>query len=187
MHKAFVILVFLFSTVVFGASKKKTVLTPFQKNIQDCLQDEVDVHKLTSLPKIYKYVSEKYLLISSEILAREVLYKVKNETRKLKFENGKVKLFKVLEEEEDQLVPINNEVRQRSLTSESYLAQLLLNADIRSDWMQLTEKRSGSTGVITTSFNNEMRSLIIERTQLKKKLECLLTERAPSCSCTNLN
>lgn len=168
-------------------ASKKTVLTPFQKNIRDCLQGEVDSQKLTSLPKIYKYVSDKYLLLSSEIMAREVLYKLKNETRKLKFENGKVKLFKVLEDEDDQLVPINNEVRQSSLTAESYLAQLLLNADIRSDWMQMSEKRSGSTEVVLTSVDGEMKSLIIERIKLKKKLECLLTERAPSCSCSNLN
>jgi hypothetical protein len=186
MRKTFVILIVLFSTLAYGTSKKN-VLTPFQKNIRDCLQDDVDAQKLTSLSKIYKYVSEKYLLLSSEIVAREVLYKMKNETRKLKFENGKVHLFKVLEDEDDQLMPINNEVRQRSLTTESYLAQLLLNADIRSDWTQMSEKRSGSTGVVLTSIDGEMKTLIVERTQLKKKLECLLTERAPSCSCSDLN
>ncbi len=151
------------------------------------MQDGVDSQKLTSLPKIYKYVSDRYLLLTSEIVAREVLYKLKNETRKLKFENGNVKLYKVLEDEDDQLVPLNNEVRQRSLTSESYLAQLLLNADIRSDWTKMSEKRSGSTGVVLTSIDGEMKSLTIERSQLKKKLECLLSELAPSCSCVDLN
>lgn len=186
MHKFLVIVFLFFSSVAFSAGKK-TVLTPFQKNIRECLQDNVDSQKLTSLLKIYNYVSDRYLLLSSEILVREVLYKMKNETRKLKFQNGKVQLFKVLEDEDDQLVPVNNEVRQRSLTTESYLAQLLLNADIRSDWTQTSEKRSGSTGVVLTSIDGEIKSLIIERSQLKKKLECLLSERVPSCSCTDLN
>jgi len=186
MRKFFFGCVFIFSFGVYGANRK-AVLTPFQKNIQDCLQDEVDVKKLTSMPKIYKYVSDKYFLLSSEILGREVLYKVRNESRKLKFENGKVQLFKILEEEDDQLVAINNEVRQRSLTTESYLAQLLLHADIRSDWMKMSEKRSGSTEVVVTTLDGQMKSLLIEKTQAKKKLECLVTDRAESCSCVDLN
>lgn len=186
MYKVVLLVIFYFSSFAMGAGKK-TFLTPYQKNIQSCLQDDVDPRKFTSLSKIYKYVSEKYLLLSSEVVAREVLYKVKDETRKLKFENGKVQLFKILEDKDDELAPINNDVRQRSLTTESYLAQLLLHADIRSDWMQMSEKRSGATLVVTSSFNNEMKSLTIERTQLKKKLECLLKELAPSCSCTDLN
>lgn len=186
MRKFFFGCVFIFSVAVYGVNKK-TILTPFQKNIQNCLRDEVDVKKLTSLPKIYKYVSDKYFLLSSEVLGREVLYKVKNETRKLKYENGKVQIFKILEEEDDQLVPINNEVRQRSLTTESYLTQLLLHADIRSDWMKLSEKRSGSTEVVVTTLDGQMKSLLIEKTQAKKKLECLLTDRAESCSCVDIN
>lgn len=178
--------VFVFSISVYG-NRKKTVLTPFQKNIQSCLQDEVDIKKMTSLVKIYRYVSDKYFLLSSELLGREVLYKMKNETRKLKFEDGNLQLFKILEEEDDRVVLLNNEVRQRSLTTEAYLAQLLIQADIRSDWMKMSEKRSDSTRVELTTFNGDIKALQIERTQLKKKLECGLTGKIESCTCHDLN
>lgn len=168
-------------------ARPPSILTPFQKNIQSCLQDGVDLKKVTTLAKIYSYISQKYFLISSEVMAREVSYKLKDESRKLKYENGKVQLFKVSDDEDERLIPVNNEVRQRSLTTEAYLTQLLLRADIRSDWMKMSEKRSGSTRVSVTTVDGEIKSLQIERAGLKKRLECTRSEDVEGCTCSDIN
>ncbi len=181
-----IILAILFLSLASPAARKVTRLTPFQKNIQNCLQDQIEVKNLTSLSKVYATVSERYLLVSSEILNREVVYKIKNENRKLRLENGKVQLFKILEEEDDRAVLIDNELRQKNLTTESFLAQLLIHADIRSDWMKLGEKRSGSTSVVMTTLDGEIKSLQIERAKIKKKLDCNRTDAIDSCSCSDL-
>ncbi len=175
----------MISTSSFAA-RKNIGLTPFQKNIQNCLQDKIEVRPLSTLQKVFAAVSEKYLLLSSEILGREVLFKVKDETRKLRYENGKLQIYKILEDEEGRSVPIDNEVRQKSLTIDSYMAQLLIHADIRSDWMKFSEKRSGSTFVVVTTSDGEIKSLVIERAALKKKLDCKLTDGVDSCSCSDL-
>lgn len=120
-------------------------------------------------------------------MAREVSYKLKDESRKLKYENGKVQLFKVSDDEDERLIPVNNEVRQRSLTTEAYLTQLLLRADIRSDWMKMSEKRSGSTRVSVTTVDGEIKSLQIERAGLKKRLECTRSEDVEGCTCSDIN
>lgn len=177
------ILLFSFST---EAARKKTKLTPFEKNIENCLQDGVDITGLTNLQKIYEAVSKKYLLISSVVLGREVLFKVKDESRKLTYQDGKLRLFKILTEEDDRAVPIDNEVRQKSLTVESYLSQLLIHADIRSDWMKTRETHSESTFVDITMADGEIKSLLIEREKIKKKLECNHTATSDNCSCTDI-
>lgn len=185
--RAILILMLIAGGVVSEAARKPRVLTPFQKNVQSCLPDMVDLKKLNSVAKVYKHISEKYLLLSSEVLGREVFYKTKGEDRKLKFENGQVQIFKILEDEEGRLVQLNNEVRQRSLTTEAYLTQLLIHADIRSDWMQISEKRVGSMLVVVTTSNGEIKSLRIEKDSSKKKLDCARIEGVESCNCLPLN
>ena len=179
------LLFILFLGFSAAAARKKAQLTPFEKNIQNCLQDDIDITGLNSLQKIYDAVSKKYLLISSVVLGREVLFKVKDETRKLKYQDGKLRLYKILTEDNDRALPIDNEVRQKSLTVESYLTQLLIHADIRSDWMKTRETHSGSTFVDIVVADGEMKSLLIEREKIKKKLECNRLESSDTCSCTD--
>ena len=185
-----IVRIFIISFFLFGisahAARKAARLTPFQKTSQNFRRNPQEVKDLTSLQKVYGAVSQHYLLVSSEILNREVLYKIKDENRKLRLENGKVQLFKILEEEDDRAVLIDNELRQKNLTTESFLAQLLIHADIRSDWMKVAEKRSGSTSVAMTTMDGEIKSLQIERAKIKKKLDCNRTDGIDSCSCVDL-
>ncbi len=185
--KFYLLLIFInLLSLSAGAARKVQKLTPIQKNIQVCFQDNIDVTSLSSLQQIYDAVSKKYLLISSVVVGREVIYKVKDETRKLKYTDGKLRLYRILTEDEDRLVPLDNEVRQKSLTVESYLTQLLIHADIRSDWMKTRETRSGSTFVDITVADGEVRSLTVEREKIQKKLECSRNELSDICSCLNL-
>lgn len=187
MFRLLLALFILTASVFVQAARKATGLSPFQKNVQSCLQDDVDAKKLNTVAKVYQYITEKYALASSEVVGREVLYKVKDESRKLKYENGKLQLFKILEDEDDRLVPVNNEVRQKSLTTEAYLTQLLLLADIRSDWMRTSEKRLGSTQVVITTMDGDIKTLQVEKNLLKKKLDCNRNEGIESCLCADMN
>lgn len=186
MFGLFFVLSFFVFSFTTEASRKSTKLTPFQQNIQDCLQDQVDGKEMISMQKVYDSVAKKYLLLSSEVIGREVSYKVKEESRKLKYEDGKVQLYKILEDEDDRMVPIDNDLRQKSLTVEAYMTQLLIHADVRSDWMKSSEKRAGGTSVLISTVDGEMKNLVIEREKMKKKLDCNRSEGVESCSCIDL-
>lgn len=179
----------MLSSVFFlsaNAEPKNEKLTPFQKNLKACLQDDIDVKLLNTMRKTYEAVSKKYLLLSSVVIGREVLYKIKDENRKLKYEDGKIRLFRVVTTEDDRLEPVDNEVRQKSLTVESYLTQLLIHADIRYDWMKSRETRSGSTFVDITTVDSEFKSLVVEREKSKKKLECNRSDSSDICTCSEM-
>jgi len=166
------------------ASRAKEKPTLFQTTIQQCLPSlKLELKKVQTLSQLYASIEQKYLLTSSTVLAREVVFKDKYETKKLKYQNGQLTLYKILDEDDQRLVPIANDVRQKSATTESYLNQLLIRADIQSDWMQSKEFRSGSWVVIVTKEDQVLTGLKIESFDLKNKLECSQKTGADVCSC----
>lgn len=174
----------ILSSSLAVASRAKEKPTLFQTTIQQCLPSlKLDLKKVQTLSQLYTAIEQKYLLTSSTVLAREVVFKDKNETKKLKYQNGQLSMYKILDEEDQQLVPIANDVRQKSATTESYLNQLLIRADIRSDWMQSKEFRSGSWVVVVTKEDQILTGLKIESFDLKNKLECSQKTGADVCSC----
>jgi hypothetical protein len=160
--------------------------TPLQETISKCFKDQIEVKGLRSLKNIYDLISKKQLLVASVVLNREVLYKIKDESRKLKYEDGKLQIYKILDDQDDQLSPIDNDVRQKSLTVEAYLSQLLLQADIRSDYMKIKETRISSTTVYVARQDDEIKTLVIENEKLQKKLDCSRSDNSVVCSCSDI-
>ncbi len=181
------IILFCFIFIIFFdvQAKKNLKLSPFQKNIQRCLGETKNLDKMNSLQKIYDYISARNILVSSVVLEREVLFKEKNIQKKLKYVDGKLTLYKILNNEQDALVPIANDVRQKSLTIESYISQLLIHADVQYDWMKTQEQRSDRISVLLTVADREIKSLKIDLQSSKKKLDCSRFEGSDICSCTN--
>jgi hypothetical protein len=105
--------------------------------------------------------------------------------RKLKFEEGKLSLYKISDDENKALIPLDNEVRQKSLTIESYMSQLLIHADIRSDWMKSREQRSEHTSLLVTIADGAIKALQFEKKNLRKKLDCNQMAGSDICSCTD--
>ena len=127
----------LISVVIFkapvqalGQIQEKTGirLTPFQKNIQTCLQSNEAVSKIQTLSDLYDVLDKAYPLRTSETVFREILFRKDDEIRKIKFEKGKVRLFKVSDDKSIKL--INSDARQKVLTEESSINELLVGAEV---------------------------------------------------------
>lgn len=190
----------------FNKSLKNKKINAFQVQIKKCLQpntettaldlqfnqqsikDEFNYSELFSVQDLYKEISKKYLLITSEVQEREVDYKIKNEDRKLKFRNSKVILYKVdRTDDNESLIKLDNGLRQGSLTIEAYLTQLLLAADIRYDWQKIFEKRTNSTEITLILENGVLKIFEVFKDKLRKKLKCKTENNSDSCSCVSLN
>ncbi len=168
----------LFFQNLFAASDS---LTPFQKNVKSCLKDQVDVSKLKSLDKLYEVLTRTFKLRSSETVYREVLFKEKSELKKLKLQDGKIAIYKVLNDKT--VVLLNNDARQNGLTDDSSMNQLLVRADIISDWLRVKETRSDQTTLIYNRVEGQLKSFSFEKAQQKSKLECSQIELSDICLC----
>lgn len=168
----------LFSVSSFARSSK---LSSFQQTVQSCLKSGVDVQNLVTLNQLYSLLEKHYPLRSNETLYREVLYKEKGQLRKLKFEKGKIAIFEVLED--DTLKLINNDARQKGLTDESSINQLLQRAQIQQDWLKVKEIRSEQTLLQFGKESNQIKSLTFEKLDGKLKLECANKESSDICLC----
>lgn len=158
-------------------------LTLFQKAIVDCLGEDPAFRKTNKLSELYRLIENKYPLSLSNALEREVTFKDKKVTKKLKLKDGKVLLFVVAED--GTLTPINNDVRQKSLTIESYINQLLIHANIQSDWMKTKEVRSEQSIVVISKDENAFKSLTFQKLGDSKTLDCSREGKIDICTCRN--
>lgn len=158
-------------------------VTPFQKTVKTCFSQDIETAHMKTIQHIYDELVQKFALISSVVEYREVLYKDLNVTKKLKYENGQLNLYKISDEDNFQLTPLVNDTRQKSLTTESYLNQLLVKAEIKSDWMRTRELRAKSIQVLLTRMDQELTRLEVNLLGVGKKLICTKKSSSDVCSC----
>ncbi len=175
-HMAFFISFFAMSFVF-----AKTHQSPFQKNIQACLKDQIQVDKLQTLDDLYASLDKAFPLRTTEIIYREVLFKKDNEMKKLKFDKGKILLYRLLDDKTLKL--LNNDARQKGLTEESSVNQLLVGADVRSDWLKIKEARLTQTQLEYSRIQGKITSLTFKKTGEKAKLECTHIDLSDICLC----
>lgn len=156
-------------------------LTPFQKNIKQCLQDHISLTKIKNIEDLYKGIDKSFPLRTNETVEREILYTEKSELRKLKVLAGKISIYRVLPDKTIEL--LINDARQKGLTEESAINQLLLRADIQSDWINVRETRSGLATLVYRRQQGQIKSLIFEIVKDKVKLECSNIDLSDICSC----
>ena len=173
--------VFFISIMSSGKEGKEIGLSPFQKSIQLCLTNQINAKKIKTLSELYKSLEKAYPLRTSETIYREVLFKEKLELKKLKLQNGKIALYKVNADQTVEL--LNNDARQKGLTEDSSMNQLLVRADIQSDWSQVKEIRANLTTLILGRQQGQLKSLSFEKAQEKFKLECSNIELSDICLC----
>lgn len=168
----------ILSQVGFALDAKPTL---FQKNIKQCVGDKVPIFKIKNLEDLYAALDKAYPLRSNETIEREILYKEKGELRKLKVKGGVISLFHVLPDNTLEL--INNDARQKGLTEESAISQLLLRSDIQSDWLNVKETRSDLAVLKYARQQGRIKSLFFEIVKEKVLLECSNIELSDICSC----
>jgi hypothetical protein len=191
MKFIFVILI-MCSFINFAWAQKKTKLNPFQVNLQNCFGTQIDVLKINSSKKLYKAIEQSYSLINSETTFREVVYKQKGELKKLKYEAGQIQIFKVDEDENSTLLSNEKigqktegyELRQKSLTPEARISQLLFRADIRSDFIKVKEARVKQLELNIVWSDSRIKSLTVLFGTEKKTLTCNQIETADICNCS---
>lgn len=178
MSAKLITFIYLLSLSAFAREVK---LTPFQQNIKNCFKFEMDIQKVQNLNQLYDLLDKHYPLKTNETIYREVLYKEKGEFKKLKFEKGQISLYKVMDDDSVKL--INNDVRQKGLTDDSSINQLLLRSEIRSDWVKVKEVRSEQTLLYFGRESGQFKSITFEKVGEKFKLECSNKESSDICIC----
>lgn len=190
-----IFLVLIFSTLFasqHSQAQKKNVLTPYQANLQSCLDKNFDVKKISNNKNLYKGIEQFYALITSETLYREVLYMQKRELKKLKYAGGVIQIFKVLDED-DSLSLLSSEKfgekkednlpRHKMRSAEERINQLLFRADIKSDFQKIKETRAKDLLLNIVWADKEIQSLNVELLSGKKVLSCIQKELIDICNC----
>lgn len=184
-------IVFLMGPLSWG-TVRTSKLTPYQVSLQKCLGSTVDLQKTDNHRKLYSALEASYSLVSSELLYREVVYKQRNELKKLKYENDSITVYDV-DEEDGGLKLIStekvgeenktNELRHKPLSAEARIRQLLIRADIRTDFTRVRERRSGGLVVNISWADQQIRSLKVDFSESKKSLNCTQKESVDICTC----
>ena len=173
-------------------AEKKFVLSPFQANVQDCIDKKIDIRKIDSNKKLYEAINQFYALTSNETLFREVVYSMKGEQKKLKFEDGVIQIYNVIDED-DSLKLVSSEKfdekkvdyqsRHKIKSAEARINQLLFRADIKSDYQKIKEVRAKQLELNIIWSDNQIKSLYISFLGEKKVLSCMQKEQTDICNC----
>lgn len=191
-------LIFLGFNLFFAGPSwaQKNALTPFQVHLSSCLNKKIDVRKIGNNNKLYKTIEQFYNLRTSETLYREVVYKQKEENKKLKYENKLIQIFKILDADESLLLVSSEKfiekkdsyvTRHKIHNVDARIDQLLIQAEIRSDYRKIRETRSKQVILNMTWSNGEIKLLRAEfggEKDKKKVLSCTQQELADICSCS---
>lgn len=179
----------IFFVVAAEASQKKK-LSPFQAKIDQCVASKFPVNKIDSSKKLYAALVENFSLQGSETTFREVIYKELGETRKLRFEDGMVRIFRIDEDEslsklsteELGYKPSGSGARYRAKTPEARMNELLAKAEIKSDFAKTTEYRSKQVLLNISWSDNQIKEISADLPG-GKKLECQRKLAADICEC----
>lgn len=189
-------LVFIVCFASFAQAQKKFVLSPFQANVQNCIDSKIDIKKIDTNKKLYDSIKQFYPLTSFETLFREVEYSMKGEQKKLKFEDGIIQIFNV-EGEDEVLKLVSTEkfdenkppalTRHKIRSAEARMNQLLFRADIKSDYQKVKEVRAKKLELNIVFADSHIKSLAIEfngaKPGEKKVLNCQQKDQTDICNC----
>jgi len=173
------------------SQNKQAKPTPYQQSLQRCLGGQLDGLKLNTHSQLYEVIVKKYPLISSETLYREVIYRLNDEDRKLKFENSQLGLYSVdpegavrlLSTESFLQTPGSDQLRQKRLSPEARIDQLLFRASIKSDYRKMKEQRLQGL-VLNVSWSGRiLKNLQVEFPESKKILSCSQSGSTDICIC----
>ena len=176
-------------TAVF-AGEKKTKLSPYQKHIDNCFKSQFSVAKMDTNKKLYRALNDNFALLGSETTFREVLYREGGEVRKLKYEDHLVRIFKVNEDESIKLLseeelgykPSTIGARYKTATPEARLNELLIHAEIKTDYIKTREYRSKQVLLNIVWSDNQIKALSAELPE-NKRLECQRKDSLDICDC----
>lgn len=185
-------LIFVLSLSVQAQTKKVKKLSPYQSAIDKCFEGQLPVADLFENKKLYFEITKLFTLQASETTYREVDYVQDSEKRKLRFEDGVVKIYKVDSDEnvnlirtEDMSEPNKHTgMRYKIKSLEAKLNELLNRASIRSDFIKTTEYRSKQLQLELSWDSQNIKKLTARFGPDKKQvLECQRPSTQDICEC----
>lgn len=191
----FVFFVLLTARLWAQTKLKRSQLTPYQQSLVNCFQGQIDGTKLNTHAQLYRSIAGQYALVSSETVYREVEYAQNHDRRKLKYENRLLSLYSVNDEgavslvstenfsQRPELSPLPDKLRQKRLSPEARIDQLLFRANIKSDYKKIREQRLQRL-VLNMSWSGEvLKNMTVEFVGEKKTLNCTQVGSADICIC----
>lgn len=185
-------LIFVFSLSVQAQTKKTKKLSPYQSAIDKCFEGQLPVTDLFENKKLYFEITKLFTLQASETTYREVDYVQDSEKRKLRFEDGVVKIYKVDSEQNVNLIRTEDMseagkhtgMRYKIKSLEAKLNELLNRASIRSDFIKTTEYRSKQLQLELSWDSQNIKKLTARFGPDKKQvLECQRPSTQDICEC----
>ncbi|MBC7740734.1 MAG: hypothetical protein H7061_00955 [Bdellovibrionaceae bacterium] len=161
-------MILILSFVVTSEAKEK--ISAFKKELNECFKTDFLKTQSTSLKSVYAELDKRFQLVTTELIARDTEFKENDETRKLKYAEKKLALYRV--EDNELLVPINTDLRQKDRLIDTTISQLLIHATMISDYMKTKEVRAGQRFVTVTKADGEITALDISKLGQKKQLFC---------------
>lgn len=168
--------------ICFTAFSAQIKSSLFQQQIESCKIEIENLSKVKTMAAIYSGLSKSLLLSSEKTIAREILYKAKNENRKITVYNDEIKIFKI--QDDETLSPIVLEKRPQSKTISGYIKQLILNMPVDRDWSRVSETRETGINIEITRNNGKITQLKVKNPKASGKiLECQTSENLELCLC----
>lgn len=184
-------LVFLLCCSALAIDKKNKKLTPFQTRIDQCFTSQIEVKNLLDLKQLYLEIVRKFALRSSETVFREVIYSDSIDTKKLRFEDGVVQIFKIESDDKVSLISTeslekdrqNDKMRYKIKSPEARLDQLLNRSTVKSDFIKTLEYREKQLVLNLVWSDGIIRNLSAQFSAEKLKLDCQKKKIADICDC----
>lgn len=185
-------LIFIFSLNVQAQAKKVRKLSPYQAAIEKCFEGQIPAALLYDNKKLYFEITKAFTLQASETTFREVDFTQDGERKKLRYEEGAVKIYKIDSDENVNLVKTedmfdagkNSGMRYKVNSVEAKLNQHLNRAVIKSDFFKTEEFRSKQLSLELVWDSGNIKKLTAKYGAEKKQiLECQRPSTQDICEC----
>ncbi|MGZ3725368.1 MAG: hypothetical protein ACXVBD_06200 [Pseudobdellovibrio sp.] len=193
--KFYVLILLTLFSVSVSAQKKPKKLAPFQSNINECFEEQLDLKNIKDAKTLYLEIVKAYTLQASETGYREVIFEQGGEKRKLVYEDGVIQISRFDAEGKVSLVSTeklsqgaeNTGMRYKINSLEAKIQQQLNRASIKSDYIKTTEYRAKQIVLNLVWVDSGIKNLSVqfgpESGDTKRQLECQKKETADICEC----
>jgi hypothetical protein len=185
-------LFFIISLSVQAQTKKVRKLSPYQTAIDKCFEGQIPSGQLYDNKKLYFEITKVFTLQASETTFREVDFTQDGQKRKLRYEEGIVKIYSVDADENVNLIKTedmnetgkNSGMRYKVNSVEAKLNQHLNRAVVKSDFFKTEEFRSKQLSLELVWDSTQIKKLSAKFGPEKKLiLECQRPSTQDICEC----
>ena len=175
-----------------AGGKKIKKLSPYQGAIDRCFEGRIPSASLYDNKKLYFEITKAFTLQASETTFREVDFVQDGERRKLRYEEGLVKIYKIDSDDNVNLIKTedmnepgkNSGMRYKVNSVEAKLNQHLNRAIVKSDFFKTEEFRSKQLSLELVWDSEKIKKLTAKFGPEKKQiLECQRSSTQDICEC----